>query len=742
MSSISTSNYWSSSASSSKGMSGLISGLDTDSMVEQLLSGTQSKIDAQKALKQQAQWRQEIYRDMITTINDFRNKYFNFSADASSKLNFASGAFFNNMKSAVAAGSGLNIIGSDSSALSGEMRVKIEKLATTSRVQSDSSISVSSNKVTGSNFTDNLEKLTLTFTKTLNDGKTEDVAVEVNLSGASSMDDIVSRVNSALQAKGVAGVTASKNQEGKMEFKIAKDGDYSFSSAGGSQFAAAMAGLSAGTSIETDTDGNSIVKVNGNFEQNPTIDLSFDVDLDGVTKKITLSGVTIADMKGQGQTDIVAQINDQLKSAFGTDSGGGAKIEVTRTSGGGLEFSLSAAMTQDKGHSFKLTGTDLNTIGILPGSMSTVSSSTKLKDLFNSAQQPSGDFKFTINGKDFTVSADATVGDFMDQINNANIGVKISYSSFADSFTMEATSSGAGFDISYSDGAGGLLTQIFGSNPTKVTGEDAVVYIDGVKTTRSSNTFTVNGITMELTKADPNKEIVIGTTRDVDSIVEGFTEFIKDYNAMLDKLNGYMDEDAEYKDYAPLTDAQKKEMSDREIELWEEKAKTGLVRRDSTVQAFLSEMRSIMYTTPEDSDIALYNIGIETGNYKDKGKLVLNETALREALETDPAAVEKLFTQAKDGLAKQLDDSLKNIANTSSGSPGELVKLAGVKGYSTEKNNSITWDILSIDERIAQLQSIYDKQKERYWSQFNAMEQALANMSAQSGYLQSQFGGY
>ena len=208
MSSISTSNYWSSSASSSKGMSGLISGLDTDSMVKELLSGTQSKIDAQKGLKQQAQWRQEIYRDMITTINDFRNKYFNFSADASSKLNFASGAFFNNMKSAVTAGSGLNIIGSDSSALSGEMRVKIEKLATTSRVQSDSSISVSSNKVTGSNFTDNLEKLTLTFTKTLKDGKTEDVAVEVDLAGASSMDDIVSRVNSALQGKGVAGSCA------------------------------------------------------------------------------------------------------------------------------------------------------------------------------------------------------------------------------------------------------------------------------------------------------------------------------------------------------------------------------------------------------------------------------------------------------------------------------------------------------------------------------------------------------
>lgn len=740
MSSISTSNYWSSSASSSKGMSGLISGLDTDSMVEQLLSGTQSKIDAQKALKQQAQWRQEIYRDMITTINDFRNKYFNFSADASSKLNFASGAFFNNMKSAVAAGSGLNIIGSDSSALSGEMRVKIEKLATTSRVQSDSSVSVSSNKVTGSNFTDNLEKLTLKFKKELADGKTEDVSVEVDLSGASSMDDIVSRVSSALQDKGLSDVSVSKNSDGKMEFKIAKDSDYSFSSVGGSKFATTMAGLGSGVSAKTDDDGNAVLTAKADFVQSPTIDLSFDVNLDGVTKKITLSGVTAEDMKGGSGKDIVTQINEQLKTAFGTDGSGDAKIQVSRANGG-LEFALSASMTQEKGHSFQLTGTDLNTIGIAPGATSTIGSSTKLKDLFGSSQ-PSGDFTFTINGKDFTLSEDATVGQFMDEVNKANIGVKISYSSFADSFTMEATSSGAGFDISYSDVNGGLLTQIFGSNPTKVTGEDAVVYIDGVKTTRSSNTFTVNGVTMELTKADPNEEIVLGTTRDVDSIVEGFTEFIKDYNAMLDKLNGYMDEDAEYKDYAPLTDAQKKEMSDREIELWEEKAKTGLVRRDSTVQAFLSEMRSIMYTTPEDSDIALYNIGIETGNYKDKGKLVLNETALREALETDPAAVEKLFTQAKDGLAKQLDDSLKNIANTSSGSPGELVKLAGVKGYSTEKNNSITWDILSIDERIAQLQSIYDKQKERYWSQFNAMEQALANMSAQSGYLQSQFGGY
>ena len=93
-------------------------------------------------------------------------------------------------------------------------------------------------------------------------------------------------------------------------------------------------------------------------------------------------------------------------------------------------------------------------------------------------------------------------------------------------------------------------------------------------------------------------------------------------------------------------------------------------------------------------------------------------------------------------MAKLLDNSLKNVANTSSGSPGMLVQMAGLKGYSSEKNNTLSQQITSIEERIEQLKSIYEKQKERYWKQFNTMEQVLANMSAQSNYLSSQFFSY
>lgn len=745
MSSINTSNYWSSSASSNKGMSGMISGMDTESMVEQMLSGTQSKIDAQEALKQQTLWKQEIYRDMITTINDFRNKYFNFSVDASSSMNFASGAFFNTMKAAVQGGSGLNIVGADSSALTGDMRVKIKQLAETARMES--TVSLSPDEVQGQVFTNNLNTLTLNFKQTMDDGSTQNVAVNVDLAGAADMDQVVQKITAALSSNGVDGVKV-ENVDGKLQMTVDKDNEFTYQSAGGSQFAMKMAGFSAGVTTEKSESGESVIKVKGKFDQDPKVGMTFDVNLDGITKTITLKDVTVAQMQGD---DVINSINDQLKKAFGVTNGEqNMKVEKVgdASSGYSLKFSMSQKLTDEKGHSFTLTGINLGSLGITPGSSSVVSYSTKLSDLAGVQADSNGKYSFTLNGETFEFEADATLGDLINTVNDSDAGVKISYSSLSDTFVMETTSSGAGFGIEIDDTASGLLKGIFGnaqgldSGTVSIRGKDAIVEIDGVETTRSSNTFTINGITMELTKADPNEEIVIGTERDVDKIVEGFKSFIEDYNAMLDKLNGYMNEDPEYKDYAPLTEEQKKEMTESQIKLWEEKAKTGLVRRDSTVEAFLSEMRTIMYTTPEGSNIALYNIGIETGNYKEKGKLVLDETALRNALASDPGGVEQLFTQAQDGLAKLLDNSLKNVANTSSGSPGMLVQMAGLKGYSSEKNNTLSQQITSIEDRIEQLKSIYEKQKERYWKQFNTMEQVLANMSSQSSYLSSQFFSY
>ena len=112
-----------SSVSSNNGFSGMISGMDTDSLVEKLLSATQTKIDKQKGLKTQTEWKIENYRDVITTINSFSSKYFNTSYGASSKNNLASAAFFNTMTSRVTGGSAVKVISSAAGASTEDMNI-------------------------------------------------------------------------------------------------------------------------------------------------------------------------------------------------------------------------------------------------------------------------------------------------------------------------------------------------------------------------------------------------------------------------------------------------------------------------------------------------------------------------------------------------------------------------------------------------------------------------------------------
>ena len=184
-------------------------------------------------------------------------------------------------------------------------------------------------------------------------------------------------------------------------------------------------------------------------------------------------------------------------------------------------------------------------------------------------------------------------------------------------------------------------------------------------------------------------------------------------------------------------------MSEKEIELWEEKAKQGLLHRDSTIDTFLQSMRTAMYEKPAGSAYAIYDLGIETGDWESKGQLVLSadgEARLRQMIESDPSGVMQLFTDAEEGLAVKLNNILDQTAKTSSGSPGTLVQLAGVEGKASETNNTLYTRMQEIDEKIAALKRTYEKEKERYWDQFNAMEQMIATMTSQSSWLTQQLG--
>ena len=293
-----------------------------------------------------------------------------------------------------------------------------------------------------------------------------------------------------------------------------------------------------------------------------------------------------------------------------------------------------------------------------------------------------------------------------------------------------------------------LMNSLFGSDTISnhtsadiTAGQNARLTVDGTVIERNSNTFELDGITMELTSEyhDTGTPIRLTTSRDTDKIVDSLKSFVEDYNALVEELNEHLKETANYKKYAPLTDEQKKEMSDKEIELWEEKSKEGLLHNDANITSLLGDMRMVLYSSVEGAGLSLYDIGIETSdNWRDNGKLVIDEDVLKSMAATNPDAICKLFTDRDQGLGTGMQNALKDAANVSSGSPGTMVRYAGTKDVLTT-SNTLYEEMKHISETLSNLNTKYQLEKTRYWNQFNAMEQAISNMNSQSSWLTQQF---
>ncbi|MGD9560235.1 MAG: flagellar filament capping protein FliD, partial [Oscillospiraceae bacterium] len=277
-------------------------------------------------------------------------------------------------------------------------------------------------------------------------------------------------------------------------------------------------------------------------------------------------------------------------------------------------------------------------------------------------------------------------------------------------------------------------------------GQNAIFKLNGSVMERSSNNFTIDGLTYTLHTAnadpdDPDKTEAtqISVTRDTDKIVEGIEEFLKLYNETIDFINNLYRADATYKDYAPLTEAQKRDMSDREIELWEEKSKEGLLRNDANLERILQGLRTAMYTKPEGSSIAIYDLGINTSYYSSDGNFNASTLDnLKAAIESDPEAVRKLFA-GDGGIMELVNGVINDATNSGFSSPGWLTAVAGTAA--SDVNSSIRKQINEIDDQLVTLESRYWNEYNRYWKQFNAMEQMIQNMNTQSSWLTQQLGG-
>ncbi|MBM7582631.1 flagellar hook-associated protein 2 [Caldicoprobacter guelmensis] len=408
-----------------------------------------------------------------------------------------------------------------------------------------------------------------------------------------------------------------------------------------------------------------------------------------------------------------------------------------------------------------------------------------------------GRAEFSINGVKFLIGTPAegeeppsdivvidptktTMRQFMNIINTNNkAGVNLFYSSIEKRFILQTKATGAATDIALSDVTGTFLQDIglLATGAEKIPGTDATVSFLKVGSSDPSdpsnlitwssptNTFTIDGITYTLKNTTPEgmAPITITVTQDVDKAYNAIKNFVDKYNELIDKINGKLNEER-FRDYLPLTDAQKKEMSEKEIELWEQKAKSGLLRGDSILQNIVYSMRRALSDAVAGVGISLSSIGITTGSYSERGKLHIDEAKLKDALRNNPEQVMQLFIKKssidyspnldstsrtqrynESGLMYRIYDVLMdNIRTTrdAKGRKGILLEKAGIVGDITEFQNMMDAELKRLDKRIDAAVEAMTRQENKYWAQFTALEKAIQKMNAQSMWLMQQLGMY
>ncbi len=376
---------------------------------------------------------------------------------------------------------------------------------------------------------------------------------------------------------------------------------------------------------------------------------------------------------------------------------------------------------------------------------------TKLSDLGLDIGSGEHEFKIKAPGSDeekvVKITGNDSLGALIAQINKET-DVNAFYDAHTGKIALTAKNSGVGA-ITVTNVSGELAEKLGLTNGTTSTsGQNAEFTFNGLTTERSSNTFQINGFEINLkqvtdsTSGTTTNAVTFSSAADVDKIVDSVVQFVNDYNKMIEELNAKIRE-AKYRDFQPLSTEQKNDMKEKEIELWEEKAKSGTLKNDPTISSMLSKMRTIMSSSVEMSDgtkMSLRDLGIKTStDYLEHGKLIINEDDLRKAIAEDPQKVHELFSKSSDddgkggGIAVQFRDTIvasREVISQRAGTAG-AVNDSFVLGRNL---NDMNKQIERFEDRLKMME-------DRYWRQFTAMETAIQRANAQSASLMNAFGG-
>lgn len=345
--------------------------------------------------------------------------------------------------------------------------------------------------------------------------------------------------------------------------------------------------------------------------------------------------------------------------------------------------------------------------------------------------------------KEITVDQNTTIKDFVSQLNEA--GVKANYDAKNQRIYVAASDTGEKNDFTMTGDQDAL--RAFGLSDdvaNRIKGQNSIIYFNGAKYTSSSNSYEINGLTIEALGETGSQEVGISTKTDTEGLYNKVKDFLKDYNELMNEMTKLYGADSA-KGYEPLTNDEKDAMTDTQIEEWEKKIKDSLFRRDSTLSGIMTTMRTAMSKsyTVDGKNYSLSSFGIATlgilnspkneesayhiDGDKDDTNTSNKEDKLMSMLTTDPDTVIDYMKQLATGLYDGLHDKMKGTTLSSAYTVYNDKQMA--REYSDYTTTIKKWE-----QKVADME-------DSYYKKFAAMESALAKLQSSSSSLSSLLGG-
>lgn len=696
-------------------LSGLMSGMDTDSVIQELVSARRTKVDTAKKAQTKLSWKQDTWKELNTKLKNLQSKYL-------SNMRFTTS--YSKKTTKVSNSAAVSVITGED-AVNGVQTLKVKQLAKTGYL-TGAELKGADGKTKGEyTALTKLSDLGVTGEGTFS-VKSASGSVDVKVNGDTTISDVLTKLKEA-------GLNASFDAKNQRFFISAKDSgvknDFSLT-ASDANGASALSAL--GLQVNLNSDKASLAQ----YREYAGYYVAGD------------RATTIANMQSFIDKDVESRTNGylaqykSLKSSLKSAEEKIAELEK-KYEDSPLDTienyeNRIKEIQQNLDNNVYVEGEEKETaekkLAELKAQKADAEALKAQKETVDSLEKQIDD----ISGADGYISVTATTDAEGNETYTAAATAKLT-AEVEDAYYNKA-SYAATVMSSYDE------NDTTATGATKVTGQDAVIVLNDAEFTNNTNVFEVNGLTFTaLSETAANETVTVTTQNDTDGIYDMIKNFLKEYNTIINEMDKLYNADSA-KGFEPLTNDEKEAMSESEVEEYEKKIKDSLLRRDENLSSVSSALKTAMAgsVTINGKKMYLSDFGINTLSYfsapdnqknayhidgdADDADTSGNADVLKGMIASDPDTVINFFSRLSQQLYTEMSNQSKSVD--------------GYRSFgSFYDDKKMKTDYTDYNSKIADLEEKLNDYEDKWYKKFAAMETAMAKLQSSTSAITGLLGG-